>query len=86
MIESENKDLNSVHLETIRELGSIVKEQSKLLEQRNDTCCKYICISVIAVALLTVIALCFIFGPSNKCEGTLKIEGFPSTINILKGE
>jgi len=56
------------------------------LEQRNDTCCKYICISVIAVALLTVIALCFIFGPSNKCEGTLKIEGFPSTINILKGE
>ena len=86
MNENEYKELNAVHLETVKELSRIVREQAKLLEQRNDTCCKYICISVIAVALLTVIALCFIFGPSNKCEGTLKIEGFPSTINILKGE
>jgi hypothetical protein len=77
MSESENKDLNNVHLETIRELGSIVKDQSKLLEQRSDTFYRYLVILLIAIALFVTIGLCCIYGQRSKIEcvqGTVKVQ------------
>jgi hypothetical protein len=76
MIDDEYKALNAVHLDTVKELSQIVREQAKLLKQinetkhdanekRHDTCCKYITISVITIALFTTIVLCCIFGQSN---------------------
>ncbi|GBU23924.1 hypothetical protein R83H12_00543 [Fibrobacteria bacterium R8-3-H12] len=70
MNENEYKELNAVHLDTVKELSRIVKEQAKQLEHINvskyDTCCKYITISVIAIALFATIVLCCIFGSQNK--------------------
>jgi len=70
MTENEYKDLNSIHLDTVKELSLIVKEQARLLgqinESKHDACCKYITISLIAIALFVTISLCCIFGGQNK--------------------
>jgi len=66
------KKLSELHLDTAKELSRIVREQAKLLEQtkesKYDTCCKYITISVIAIALFATIVLCCIYGQRNKIE------------------
>jgi len=76
--DNEYRTLDEAHINTIKELTRIVREQAKQLEHINiskyDTCCKYITISVIAIALFATIALCCIFGQRN-----LKIESVPNT-------
>jgi len=84
MSENEYKELNTVHLDTVKELSRIVKEQAKQLEHINvpkyDTCCKYIIISVIVVALLTTITLCYIFG--QRYNQYPKIECISSKVKV----
>jgi hypothetical protein len=82
MSENEYKELNSIYLDTIKELNRIIKEQAK-----SDICYKYITISVIAIALFVTIAICSI-GQSNQYENTLKIKCFSDTtkVQILKEE
>jgi len=82
--DNEYKALNEAHIGTIKELNRIVREQAKQLEQikvsKYDTCCKYITISVIAIALFATIALCCIFGQC--CNQYPKIECVSSKIKI----
>jgi len=83
--DNEYRTLDEAHISTIKELTRIVREQAKQLEHINvskyDTCCKYIAISVIVVALFATIALCCIFGqrcnqcPEIKCQSnTIKVQ------------
>jgi hypothetical protein len=72
MSENDNKKLDEVLLDTVKELSRIVKEQARLLEvkelkyktaSKHDTCCKYKCcitISAITISILicTTIVLC----------------------------
>jgi uncharacterized Rmd1/YagE family protein len=51
--------------ETVKVLSQTVEKLAKSLEARHDTCCKYITISVITIALFTTIAICCIFGQRN---------------------
>jgi hypothetical protein len=82
--DNEYKTLNEAHIGTIKELNRIVREQAKQLEHINvskyDTCCKYITISVIAIALFATIALCCIFG--QRCNQYPEIECVSSKIKV----
>jgi len=70
MSENEYKELNAVHLDTVKELSRIVKEQAQIGISKHDTCCKYITILVIAIALFATIALCCIFEQRNSIPDT----------------
>jgi len=82
MNENEYKELNAVHLETVTELSRIVREQAKLLEQRNDTDYKYLVLLIITIALFVTIAFCCIYGQRNKIECAQDIV----KVQILKEE
>jgi len=67
------KELNDTLLTTVKELA-------KLQESKCDTCCKYITISVIAIALCVTIVLCCIFGQGySQCSN---IKCIPDTTNV----
>jgi len=86
--DNEYKTLNEAHIGTIKELNRIVREQAKQLEHINvskyDTCCKYITISVIAIALFATIALCCIFG--QRGDQYLEIKCVPKMIKVQEEE
>ena len=77
----ELKELNDTLLKTVKELA-------KLQESKCDTCCKYIAISVIVIALCVTIALWCIFGQDySRCSNIKCIQDTTNVqVEIKKGD